>query len=130
MKEAVCLVTQNAEGKYLSVSRWNDYSKFGLPGGKVDPGETPMQAAARELKEETGYLAGDLTLIDTRDYNNERVYCYKVILAGTPLSNEELIANGEGIMAWVDFSVLCEGPFGDYNSVVLKEYAEATSSRY
>lgn len=32
-----------------------------LPAGKVDPGETPFQAARRELKEETGYKARKLT---------------------------------------------------------------------
>lgn len=41
----------------------NDYI-FELPAGLVDAGEDPMKAAARELKEETGY-----TLIPYTDYD-------------------------------------------------------------
>lgn len=33
---------------------------WGTVGGQVEPGETPQQAARRELAEETGYAAGVL----------------------------------------------------------------------
>lgn len=35
---------------------------YGLPSGLIDPGETPEQAARRELLEETGAVAGEIVL--------------------------------------------------------------------
>ena len=43
----------NQEGKVLLQKR-GDSGKWGFPGGAVELGETPEQAAVRELKEETG----------------------------------------------------------------------------
>lgn len=45
-------------GRVLLVQRSNspDAGRWGFPGGKVERGETMMQAAVRELKEETGVI--------------------------------------------------------------------------
>ena len=51
-----------------------------FPGGIVDPGESPHVAAARELTEETGYLAGRLELLGSVSPNpailNNRLHIY------------------------------------------------------
>lgn len=46
----------NGQAHFLLVSSARDPDKLTLPGGKVDPGESPVKAAIRETAEEAGIL--------------------------------------------------------------------------
>ncbi|MBF9067229.1 NUDIX domain-containing protein [Streptacidiphilus fuscans] len=50
---AACSVVTDPDGKVLLVRSFNR-EHWGCPGGVIDPGESPEQAAERELAEETG----------------------------------------------------------------------------
>lgn len=61
IRAAGCIVS-DALGRVLLLHRAGecDYpGTWGFPGGKIEPGETPAQAAAREVFEETGLTLAD-----------------------------------------------------------------------
>ena len=55
----------NPEGRIYG-GIWNGDSSFAVPGGGVDSGETPLQAAIREFKEETGLAATNPRYADVK----------------------------------------------------------------
>ena len=60
----VVAVTENEEVLLIKQYRHGIRSEtIEIPGGVIDPGETPLKTAKRELLEETGYVSDDWTLI-------------------------------------------------------------------
>ena len=52
---AVTAVCRDDQGRIL-LARHHDYDQWALPGGTIDPDETPANAAVREMWEESGLL--------------------------------------------------------------------------
>ena len=94
----------------LGVSRPHDHNDFGLPGGSVDPGESPAQAVVRELKEETNLDTTTSTPLDFRGSGRfARVSAFRIEATGEPRSSDE------GAVKWCTKEELINGGFGDYN---------------
>ena len=107
------------DGKVLLVRQFRyayGESVYEIPAGKLEYGEDPKAAAARELEEEAGVRAGRLellfTLYPTPGYTNEKIYIYRAYegekvqahldegefldAAYIPLERaKEMLANGE-----------------------------------
>jgi ADP-ribose pyrophosphatase len=71
------------DGKLLVVEQFRkplEKYQIEIPAGKLDPGEDPLTAAARELEEETGYRSDDLKLLSafytSPGFADEKLYVY------------------------------------------------------
>jgi len=84
-----------------------------IPGGMIDDGESPEAAAARELREETGYVAEELRLL-ARVLPNPAIhdnYCYLFVAEGCRNVGQP------GLDPWEDIQVL-ERPLHDVPALI------------
>lgn len=123
LRQCVCVVLADVNYKFLVVSR-SDGSGVGLPGGKVEEGETLQQAARRELWEETGVYVDEKSLLpiyegfctDSRPSNEQ---FYVTTFLASQWSGVSEIKEAGIVPVWSSFNALLNNsPFHEYNKHV------------
>ena len=104
--EKVALICADESGKKLLFVRSHNKDKFYLPGGKIDPGETEVEALVREAREELTLEVRPETakrlgvLMAQADGKADgvivRTTCYTAEFDGTPTPASEIAE-----MAWL-----------------------------
>lgn len=90
----------NDRGEVL-LQRRGDFDKWGFPGGAVELGETPEQAAIREVKEETGLeveirrLVGIYTDCDMEYPNGDKAQSICIVYEFQVVGGELVCDGGE-----------------------------------
>jgi len=123
-KNKAAMVLAFNQGKILAVSRKNDATKFGLAGGKVDPGETFVEAAIRECYEETGLEAFCPIPIFSRMEPGDVDFFAVVYFVQWIGKIHETNEKETGVVKWTTWEELEEGPFGEYNKALRQHLIE------
>ncbi|MFA5991944.1 MAG: NUDIX hydrolase [Candidatus Doudnabacteria bacterium] len=107
--KSVGILVCNPQGQILLFKRTIFPYVFTIPAGHLDKNETPLQAAKRELKEETGITADSLDLIfeggiaeDScrRGSDHHYWYLYKTTVTNSVVTNERNDEGGQ--LVWLD----------------------------
>jgi A/G-specific adenine glycosylase len=109
-----CVILRNGS-EYFIQQRLPDDIWGGLwefPGGRLEEGESPREAAIREVKEETGWQLSDIVPFSTVTHHYTR---YRVTLHGflctIPPRSTEPVLTAASQHAWVSLEQLSEYPF-------------------
>ncbi|MGU3400284.1 NUDIX hydrolase [Brucellaceae bacterium D45D] len=122
------------EGRFLLVERgkepWRGWLAF--PGGSIEAGETPEQAALRELKEETALDAGRLAHVITVDLALEgKAYAKSYFLSvfrALDLSGREQAGDDAVSIHWLSIEEMAQAQVTDSTLDVARDIARREDS--
>lgn len=111
----MCMILDKSNNKVLVQDRIKSWKGINFPGGHVEDGEGLVDAAIREVKEETGLTVDNLKACGVVHwYNDKTKERYFVFNFKTDIFSGELIGETEeGKVFWVDIDDLPYLNFAD-----------------
>ncbi len=102
------MITDPATGKVLVQERVKSWKGYSFPGGHVETGESFVDSAVREIKEETGLSVSKLVSCGVIHWaHNVRGDRYIVFLYKTStFTGDLLVGTDEGKIFWMDIDEL------------------------
>jgi ADP-ribose pyrophosphatase len=106
-----------------------------VPAGKLDRGEPPLECAARELEEETGYRAGRIeqtgSLLTTPGFTDERIhlFCAYDLVPGPPRPEAHEVLRSEVVPLARALDMIASGEICDGKTIAALYLAARRSGR-
>jgi 8-oxo-dGTP pyrophosphatase MutT (NUDIX family) len=125
-------ITESERPGFLMIHRPSNMrshpGQVAFPGGKIDPGESPVEAALREAWEELGIHERDVTVIGTSDvYRTGTGYAVTPVIAVVP-PDLELNPSPTEVAQWFEAPV--DFVFDRENQVEQSAFWQGAERRY
>ena len=117
-KQRVLLVRRSEKERFLP-------RVWGVPCGKLEPGESPVDGALRELKEETGLLGevvrkvGESSFVS--DYRGHEIKNWQENFLVRPLSESVTLPESDQDARWLRWSELTSVEIDAYNLDIVRQ---------
>ena len=131
VKLAVGICVQDYRTRHVvAVSRGVGVDDWNLPGGKLEPGETIVQGALRELREETGLILSKFDIEITNPFvavckaedKDDTDFVALYYFSQKLVVDTDLSPSKEGDVKLVDPKGVLQGRFREYNKMLIKHF--------